>query len=139
MTEDDVKKLIDTLRTVAEAPPISDDRKREIAKASEEEGFKLLYQESSPEKAFKAYDDAAHLYRELGDHQKASSCFAAAGSCWLIRCGKELLWNAASRYEYAGDEAAKIHHHVYAKFLYEKSAALAQNGKCTTILFTCVL
>lgn len=126
LTDEEANKLIDTLRKVAEAPPLSAEQKNARAKSLKEDGYRLLHEENKPDEAFNAYDGAAHLYRDIGDHYESSTCFDAAGSCWLIRCGQELLWNAASRYEYAGDEAEKCNHHKYAKYLYEKSAALAR-------------
>lgn len=124
----EARELIDTLRKVAEAPPMSEEEKKARAKNLEDDGHRLLLEEKKPQEAFDAFDEAAHLYKALADHHRAASCFASAGSCWLMRCGQELLWNAASRYEDAGDEAVKYDHHVYAKFLYEKSAAIARTG-----------
>lgn len=126
LSDDKARKLADSLQRVSQVLPMSEEEKKARAKALEKDGYRLLHEENKPEEAFKAYDNAAHLYKEIGDHHKSSLCFASAGSCWLIRCGQELLWNAASRYEYAGDEAAKYNHHKYAKSLYEKSASLAR-------------
>lgn len=105
---------------------LSEEDKKTKAKALESDGHRLLYDENKPREAFDAYDKAGRLFREVADHHQAASCFASAGTCWLIRCGQELLWNAASRYEYAGDEAVKYSHHKYAEYLYEQSAALAR-------------
>ena len=126
LTDDEARKLVESLQGASEAPPMCEQEKRAKAKVLENDGYRLLYVENKPEEAFKAYDNAAHLYREIGDHCSSAACFASAGSCWLIKCGQELLWNAASRYEYSGDEAAKYYHHKYAKSLYEKSASLAR-------------
>ncbi|OQA91207.1 MAG: Ion channel [Elusimicrobia bacterium ADurb.Bin231] len=126
LTGEEARDLIDTLRKVAEASPMSENEKKSRAKALEEDGYRLLYEEKKPQEAFGAFDEAARLFKGVSDHQQAAACFASAGSCWLIQCGEELLWNAASRYEYAGDEAVKYNHYEYAKFLYEKSAALAR-------------
>jgi hypothetical protein len=125
-TGEEARELIDTLRKVAEVPPMSQEEKKIRAKALENDGYRLLNEEKKPQDAFGAFDEAARLFKDVSDHQRAAACFASAGSCWLIRCGEELLWNAASRYEYAGDEAVKYNHYEYAKYLYEKSAALAR-------------
>lgn len=125
-TSEETKTLIDILKRGAEAPPPSEEQKKTTAKETEENGRRLLYEDNKPEDAFNAYDKAAQLYKAIGDHSKAASCFASAGSCWLKRCGQELLWNASTRYEYAADEAVKCNNHKYAKYLYEQSAALAR-------------
>lgn len=126
LTENDAKELKDLLRRAAEAPPMSDEQKRKSAIEQEKNGCKLLHEEKKPQEAFDAFDRAARYFKETGDHQRAAACFASAGSCWLIQRGQELLWNASSRYEYGGDEATKYHNNNYAKYLYEKSAALAR-------------
>ncbi|MBI5203336.1 MAG: two pore domain potassium channel family protein [Nitrospirae bacterium] len=77
-----------------------------------------------PEEAFKLFDEAASLYKRVGDHYNSAECFASAGTCWNIHSGEKALFNAASRYQYAGEEAMKCYHYEYARGLYHDASRI---------------
>jgi tetratricopeptide (TPR) repeat protein len=76
------------------------------------------------DKAFASYDKAANLYREMGEHLKAAMCYAAAATCWNIHTGWQPLQNAASRSQYAAQEALAAGHFDYACSLFRDAALL---------------
>jgi tetratricopeptide (TPR) repeat protein len=76
------------------------------------------------DKAFHAYDKAAGLYRDLGEHFKAALCFAASATCWNIHTGWQPLKNAATRSHFAAEEALKAGHYQYASSLFREAALL---------------
>jgi len=75
-------------------------------------------------KAFSVYDEAALIYRDLGEHLKAAVCYAAAATCWDIHSGRQLLRNSATRSHYAAAEAMKAKHYDYARTLFREAAML---------------
>ncbi len=72
--------------------------------------------------AFKEFDEAANLYKKIGRHDEAAKAFASAATSWDIKIGGEVLFNAASRYQYAAEEAMKHKDYRYAKYLYHTAA-----------------
>ena len=77
-----------------------------------------------PEEAFHAYDEAASLYKEAGEHLKAALCYASAASCWNIKTGWLPIRNAATRNKVGAEEAMQGKHHDYARSLFREAAVL---------------
>lgn len=89
------------------------------------------------EEAFKAFDEAARLYRDASEHFKAAVCYASAATCWNIGTGWQPLRNAATRTHLAAREALKAAHFDYARqlfgdaaLLYEKEGDFAKYSEC---------
>lgn len=83
-----------------------------------------LHAQQQVDAAFKAYDEAAALYRDAGEHFKAATCFASAATCWNIKAGWQPLRDAATRTDQAAQEAMKAGHYDYARTLYREAALL---------------
>ena len=89
------------------------------------------------EEAFNAFDEAASIYRDAGEHFKAALCFSSAATCWNIRTGWQPLRNAATRNESAAHEAMRASHYEYARshfleaaLLYEKEGDSGKYSAC---------
>ncbi len=99
-----------------------------------------LRTEGRIEDAFSAFDRAAALYRDAGEHLKAAVCYASAATCWNIRTGWQSLANAATRTERAAEQAVKGKHFDYARRLYADAAALYEQegdaGKYSACFYT---
>ncbi|MFZ5802708.1 MAG: ion channel [Candidatus Omnitrophota bacterium] len=95
----------------------------EKAAALERQGHEYRAQ-SKIHEAFRAFDEAGHLYRSVGDHLKASVCFASAGTCWNIHTGWQPLQRAALRHQMAAEEAMKASSYDYANSLFQDAALL---------------
>lgn len=76
------------------------------------------------EQAFEAYDRAAALYRDNGEHLKAALCFASAATAWNIRVGWQPLHQSATRSYWAAREAMKAGNYDYARSLFRDAAHL---------------
>lgn len=97
-----------------------------ISKKAEELVTKAqqLLDKNCPEEAFKAFDEAASLYKKADDHFNSVRCYVSAGTCWNIRSGEKVLFNAASRYQYAAEEATKYYDYEYARYLYHEASRI---------------
>ena len=102
----------------------------------EKDAREFLDKKQSKE-AFELYDKAASLYKKIGNHCKAAKCFASAGTSWGIRLGEELYFNAASRYQYAAEEAVKYHDYRYARYLYHLAARFFEKDGSTKWFSLC--
>jgi len=89
--------------------------------ALERQAYDLLAQEKF-ERAFKLFNEAAHLYRSQKNHKQSTLCFASAASCWSIKSGEKTFYNSALSYERAAQEAEKSMDLEYASLLYKYAA-----------------
>jgi hypothetical protein len=97
----------------------------ELEKAKELEiKAQQFLDEKSLEEAFSAFDEAARLYKKNECHSNSAKCYASAGTCWSIRSEQKVLFNSASRYQYAAEEAVKDHNYVYATWLYHEASRI---------------
>lgn len=108
--------------------PLSDASARkagnlEHAMRLEREAHELRAQQKI-EEAFEAYDRAAALYRDNGEHLKAALCFASAATAWNIRVGWQPLHQSATRTYWAAREAMKAGNYDYARSLFRDAAHL---------------
>lgn len=101
------------------------DRESKIYKASnfEREGNRLLA-EKKVDEAFRAFDQAGQIYKDLNEPLKAAICFASAATCWNIHTGWQPLRSAATRTEMAAWEALKAKYFSYARELFREATLL---------------
>lgn len=102
--------------------PVDDSTLKEAQEL--ENKARQLLDKNQPEEAFKDFDEAASLYKRAGDHYNSAQCYASAGTCWNIHSGEKVLFNSASRYQYAGEEAMKCHHYEYARGLFHDASRI---------------
>lgn len=98
-----------------------------------------FHAKSEVEKAFQAYDKAAKIYRDEGEHLKSAVCFAAAATSWNIHIGRQPLKNAASRNHEAAREALKAKNYDYARSLFYEAAVLYEKEGDLENYSTCFL
>lgn len=115
----------DSLLTQAPTPQIHHKNldKLEEALALERKAHQLRGEKKIGE-AFEAFDRAAVLYRNAGEHLKAALCFASAASAWNLHTGWQPLSQAALRTYWAAQEAMKAKNYDYARTLYRDAALL---------------
>lgn len=80
--------------------------------------------EKKSDEAFKMFDEAAQIYKRLGDPLKASVCYAQAATCWNMHAGWRPLENAATRNDWAAHEAVRAKCFGYARRLFREAALL---------------
>lgn len=83
-----------------------------------------LRAEGKIEQAFLTFDQAARLFKEVGEHLKSAVCYASAATCWDIHIGRQPLKNAATRNEFAAVQAFKAKDYGYAETLFAEAALL---------------
>lgn len=84
----------------------------------------LLLKQGKSEEAFGLFDKAGGVFKDFNDHHNAAECFASAGTCWCVHLNEELFFNAATRYQYAGEEAALYYNYDYSRYLFQQAAKL---------------
>jgi tetratricopeptide (TPR) repeat protein len=85
----------------------------------EAQGF--LEQEKVSE-AYSLFKKAGDLYRRKGNYKAAALCLASAASCWALKSGEKIFYNAAIAYEDAADSAELAGDLEYASLLYRQAA-----------------
>ena len=96
-----------------------------------------LLQKGDPAGAFRDFDSAASLYKKIGDNPNAASCYASAATCWNLESGERILFNSASRFQYAAEEATKYGNYEYARYLYHEAARLYERDGSTKWFSLC--
>lgn len=98
-----------------------------------------LQSDGKIQRAFDAYDEAGNIFRELGEHLKASICYSAAATCWNIHTGRHSWTQAASRDFLAATEAIKAKQYDYARSLFREAAHLYEREGDTENYSACFL
>ncbi|MEW6170866.1 MAG: ion channel [Candidatus Omnitrophota bacterium] len=78
--------------------------------------------EGKLEEAYNLFRKVANFYKNNGQNKEAALCFASAASCWSIKSGEKLFYNAALSYEEAALQAEKSFDFEYASLLYKYAA-----------------
>ena len=99
--------------------------KRAIEK---KEKARLLLDQGKLQEAFSAFEEAGHIFRDIDESSYAADCYASAAKCWTIRCGEELYYNAASRYQMAAEEREKYFDFFLASSYYQHAAEYFQRN-----------
>lgn len=90
-------------------------------KAKEQAAQRLL-SEHAYQAAAEAFGEAGQMYRDSGEHQPASVCFASAASCWTLHLGEKTFHHAAKLYKTAAQEAEESNNPEYAALMYRHAA-----------------
>lgn len=87
----------------------------------EKEAHRLLAEEKFYD-AHLSFRKAGDLYKAGGRHKEAALCLASAASCWAIKSGEKIFYNASRAYEEAARESELAGDLEYASLLYRQAA-----------------
>jgi len=87
----------------------------------EKEAHRLLAEEKHYD-AYLSFRRAGDLYKENSRHKEAALCLASAASCWAIKSGEKIFYNASRAFEDAARESEMAGDLEYASLLYRQAA-----------------
>jgi len=87
-----------------------------------EEKANAYFSQKDYEQAFRAFREAAGLYKKKSNHKQSALCLASAASCWSIKSGEATFENAAHSYREAALQSELSGDPEYASLLYKYAA-----------------
>jgi len=97
-------------------------------KSIEKEAHRLLDEQNYAE-ANQLFHQAANAYRKSDKHHEAALNLASAASCWALKSGENLFFNAAKDYEKAAVESELSGNFEYTSILYKQAAVCHERDK----------